>query len=70
MPKFVFYFFLVMAVDYDGCFTELITDFKGRHVKEADIDDDIIKFSKESIVDKYKRYQIVAKSKLFIYFCY
>ena len=50
-----------MAVDV-GCFTELITDLKGRHVKEAD-KDDIINFLKASIVDKYKRYQIVAKSK-------
>ncbi|CAH1426936.1 unnamed protein product [Lactuca virosa] len=29
---------LVMAVDDDGCFTERITDFIGRYVKEADKD--------------------------------
>lgn len=29
---------LVMAVDDDGCFTERITDFSGRYVKEADKD--------------------------------
>lgn len=29
---------LVVAVDDDGCFTERITDFKGRYVKDADKD--------------------------------
>ncbi|KAI3497709.1 hypothetical protein L1887_33203 [Cichorium endivia] len=29
---------LIMAVDDDGCFTERITDFSGRYVKEADKD--------------------------------
>ncbi|KAI3524031.1 hypothetical protein L1887_02632 [Cichorium endivia] len=29
---------LVMAVDDDGCFTDRITDFNGRYVKEADKD--------------------------------
>jgi isoleucyl-tRNA synthetase len=29
---------LVVAVDDDGCFTEKISDFKGRHVKAADKD--------------------------------
>jgi hypothetical protein len=29
---------LVVAVDDDGCFIEKISDFKGRHVKEADKD--------------------------------
>ncbi|XP_023756284.1 isoleucine--tRNA ligase, cytoplasmic [Lactuca sativa] len=29
---------LVMAVDDDGCFTERVTDFSGRYVKEADKD--------------------------------
>lgn len=29
---------LVVAVDDDGCFTDRITDFKGRYVKEADKD--------------------------------
>lgn len=36
---------LVMAVDDDGCFTERITDFSGRYVKEAD--KDIIQAVKE-----------------------
>lgn len=29
---------MVVAVDDDGCFTDRITDFKGRYVKEADKD--------------------------------
>jgi isoleucyl-tRNA synthetase len=29
---------LVVAVDDDGCFTEKVSEFKGRHVKEADKD--------------------------------
>ena len=29
---------LVVAVDDDGCFIEKISEFKGRHVKEADKD--------------------------------
>ncbi|KAI5665073.1 hypothetical protein M9H77_24396 [Catharanthus roseus] len=36
---------LVVAVDDDGCFTERITDFKGRYVKDAD--KDIIQAVKE-----------------------
>ncbi|KVI01022.1 Aminoacyl-tRNA synthetase, class 1a, anticodon-binding [Cynara cardunculus var. scolymus] len=40
---------LVMAVDDDGCFTERITDFSGRYVKEAD--KDIIQAVKARIVE-------------------
>lgn len=29
---------MVVAVDDDGCFTEKITDFSGRYVKDADKD--------------------------------
>ncbi|KAK1416993.1 hypothetical protein QVD17_26115 [Tagetes erecta] len=44
---------LVMPVDDDGCFTEMITDFRGRYVKEAD--KDIIQPVKASIVVILKR---------------
>jgi isoleucyl-tRNA synthetase len=37
---------LIVAVDDDGCFTEKVSEFKGRHVKEAD--KDIISSVKES----------------------
>lgn len=39
---------LVVAVDDDGCFTDRITDFKGRYVKDAD--KDIIQTVKASIL--------------------
>ncbi|CAH1426933.1 unnamed protein product [Lactuca virosa] len=39
---------LVMAVDDDGCFTERVTDFSGRYVKEAD--KDIIQADKGRLV--------------------
>ena len=29
---------LIVAVDDDGCFTEKVSDFKGRYVKDADKD--------------------------------
>lgn len=38
-----------MTVDDDGCFTEIITDFRGRYVKEAD--KDIIQAVKARTVD-------------------
>ncbi|TVU08293.1 hypothetical protein EJB05_41693 [Eragrostis curvula] len=41
---------LVVAVDDDGCFTEKVSEFKGRHVKEAD--KDIISADKGRLVSK------------------
>ncbi|PWA54524.1 tRNA synthetase class I (I, L, M and V) family protein [Artemisia annua] len=59
---------LVMTVDDDGCFTELITDFKGRHVKEADTNADIIKFAKASI--EQGRLMKSGKGKIKEKYCY
>ncbi|KAK3004767.1 hypothetical protein RJ639_019463 [Escallonia herrerae] len=44
---------LVVAVDDDGCFTERITDFSGRYVKDAD--KDIIQAVKARLLSVFKR---------------
>ncbi|GJN13247.1 hypothetical protein PR202_ga31599 [Eleusine coracana subsp. coracana] len=52
---------LVVAVDDDGCFTEKVSEFKGRHVKEAD--KDIISAVKASCYSSFQWFVKVEKIK-------
>ncbi|KAF2300184.1 hypothetical protein GH714_010457 [Hevea brasiliensis] len=55
---------LIVAVDDDGCFTERITDFSGRYVKDAD--KDIIENVKSHVSDVKKRWMVGNGKKGFI----
>ena len=52
----------------DDCFADRTNDFNGRHVEVKQADKDGAPAMKASIVETYKRYEIVAKLK-YTYFC-
>ena len=57
-----------MAVDDDGCFTERITDFSGRYIKEAE--KDIIQAVKASVVDIFTKDGKLLQNQAFVNFIF